>query len=326
MRVLQILVPVSRAFRNIFSRVIGLGVYLALLITLAIIPFLEPAFFQANNLFNVFRTAAILSIVSIGQLLVIVGGGIDLSVGSVMTTAVIISADLTRGSDSKLGLAVGVVFVIALFTAAINIFLIQKRNVPPFVATLGTYTLMEGARLLYTKGVPQGAPPPILQTIGRGNIGPIPIPIVISAVICFAFVIILRKTRFGRELYATGSNPEAARLTGVPIQRIQAATYVICSLLATATGLVLGGYIGYADRYLGRNFDLDSISAVVIGGASFTGGVGGVGGTIAGILLMTMLSNIMSILNLDVQLQLVMKGVVIVLAVALYSYLNKNQL
>ena len=315
----------SQLIRKISYRAGEMGVYLAVLLVLLIIAIIQPSFFQMGNLFTVLRTASILSIVSIGQLLVILVGGIDLSVGSMMTTAVIISADITRGADEKLWLAVILCILIAFVNAGLNIFLILKRNVPPFVATLGTYVLMDGARLLYTKGVPQGAPSPFLQTLGRDVIFEIPITLIIAICVSILFMIVLKKMRFGRQIYAAGSNPEAARLSGIPVQRIIASAYILCSLLAMFTGLILGGYIGYADRYLGRGFDLDSISAVVIGGASFAGGIGGVGGTIAGILLMVILSNFMTMLNLNVQLQLVMKGLVILLAVGLYVNTRRNK-
>jgi ribose transport system permease protein len=131
--------------------------------------------------------------------------------------------------------------------------------------------------------------------------------------------IVLYQTPFGRALYATGANREAARLSGVAVDRVTTLTYVACGFLAALGGLLLSGYIGYVDRYLGRGFDLDSIAAVVVGGASFAGGRGGIGGTLAGVLLVTALLNLVLILNLNTQLQLVLKGLVIVGAVSLYS-------
>lgn len=297
----------------------NLAIYIVLFVVLLVAGVLSPDFFQVNNILNVLRQASMLGIVSVGQLFVIIGGGIDLSVSSVMTTATMIAADITRGEDTNLWVAIIICLLMGMIVALINIFLITRRNVPPFVATLGTYILLDGARLLYTKGVPQGAPPPALRFVGSGTVGSIPTALMVAIVIAAIGSIVLRWSKFGRRLYATGSNQETAHLSGVPTERVIALSYIVCSLLAVIAGLVLGGYIGYSDRYLGRGFDLDSISAVVVGGASFAGGVGTVEATIAGILIITVLSNILLILNLNVQLQLVLKGAVIIAAVAFYS-------
>jgi ribose/xylose/arabinose/galactoside ABC-type transport system permease subunit len=300
------------------------GLYIVLLVVMLVTTIFTPDFLKISNLLNVSRQAAVLSIVSVGQLLVMLVGGIDLSVGSLMTTATVIAADITRGQDNLLIVAIPICVLIGILVASLNIFLIIKRNVPPFIATLGTYMLLEGARLLYTKGIPQGAPPPFLRTIGGSTMGGVPIPIIIAILVLIIGSLTLRKTTFGRRIYATGSNREAARLSGVPVYRIIALSYILCSLLAVLAGLILGGYIGYSDRFLGRGFDLDSISAVVVGGASFAGGIGTVEGTVAGILLMTILSNILYILNVNVQLQYVLKGVVILAAVSYYSLSRRD--
>jgi ribose/xylose/arabinose/galactoside ABC-type transport system permease subunit len=131
--------------------------------------------------------------------------------------------------------------------------------------------------------------------------------------------LMLYRTPFGRALYATGGNRVAARFSGINVDRMTILTYVLCGLFAAIAGLVLSGYIGYGDRYLGRGFDLDSIGATVVGGTSFVGGRGGIGGTIAGVLLLTVLFNIVLILNLSIQFQLIIKGLVIIGAVMLYS-------
>lgn len=313
------------SIRELFSNSIKrAGLYVALLVVLLVATLIAPDFLKASNLLNVSRQAAILGIVSVGQLLVMLVGGIDLSVGSVMTTATVISAEITRGQDDRLIIAIPICILIGMSVASLNIFLILKRNVPPFVATLGTYILLEGARLLYTRGIPQGAPPPLLRKIGGDTLAGIPIPIVIALAVMLVGSITLRRTKYGRQVYATGANREAAHLSGVPVYRIIALSYLLCSLLAIFAGLILGGYIGYSDRFLGRGFDLDSISAVVVGGASFAGGVGTVEGTVAGILLMTTLSNILYILNANVQMQYVLKGAVILVAVSYYSLTRRG--
>jgi ribose/xylose/arabinose/galactoside ABC-type transport system permease subunit len=279
---------------------------------------LSPAFFKFSNILNVLRAAAVLGIVSIGQTLVILGGGIDLSVGAVMGTVAIFISELTGGEDTYVAIAIAACLLIGAVVGWMNGLLITKRNIPPFVATLGMLIFVEGVRFAYTRGVISGRPAPFVRVLAS-IIGPIPIPVVIMVVLAVIVGVMLKKTPFGRQLYATGGNREAARFSGINVERVSVVTYVLCGLFAAIAGLILSGYIGYADRYLGRGFDLDSIAAVVVGGTSFAGGRGGIGGTIAGVLLLTALFNIVLILNLQVHYQLILKGIVMIGAVMAYS-------
>lgn len=294
------------------------GVYVALVVVVLISASLSPAFFKFSNVLNVLRAAAVLGIVSMGQTLVILGGGIDLSVGAVMGTVAITVSEITGGQNHHVTLAILACLGIGAAVGLLNGLLITKRNIPPFVATLGMLIFVEGARLAWTRGIISGRPAPFIRSLAA-IVGPIPIPVVIMAILAVLVGVFLRKAPFGRQLYATGGNREAARFSGINVDRISIATYVLCGLFAATAGLVLSGYIGYADRYLGRGFDLDSIGAVVLGGTSFAGGRGGIGGTIAGVLLLTALVNIVLILNLQVHYQLIVKGAVIIGAVMLYS-------
>lgn len=294
------------------------GVYVALVIVVLISAMLSPSFFKFSNILNVLRAAAVLGIVSIGQTVVILGGGIDLSVGAVMGTVAIFISELTGGKDDTVLYAILVCLLIGVIVGWMNGLLIAKRNIPPFVATLGMLIFVEGIRFAYTKGIISGRPAPFVRQLAA-IVGPIPIPVVIMVILAIIVGVVLKKTPFGRQLYATGGNREAARFSGINVERVSITTYVLCGLFAAIAGLVLSGYIGYGDRYLGRGFDLDSIAAVVVGGTSFAGGRGGIGGTIAGVLLLTALFNIVFMLNLQVHYQLIIKGVVIIGAVMVYS-------
>jgi ribose/xylose/arabinose/galactoside ABC-type transport system permease subunit len=294
------------------------GVYIALLIVVLISAMLSPAFYKFSNVLNVLRAAAVLGIVSVGQTMVILGGGIDLSVGATMGTIAIAVSEITGGRDNNVSLAIVICLVIGAAVGLMNGLLITKRNIPPFVATLGTLIFVEGVRFAWTRGIISGRPAPFIRVLAS-IIGPIPIPVVIMVVLAVIVAFLLKKTAFGRQLYATGGNREAARFSGINVERVSITTYVLCGLFAAIAGLVLSGYIGYGDRYLGRGFDLDSIGAVVVGGTSFAGGRGGIGGTIAGVLLLTALFNIVLILNLQVHYQLIVKGAVIIGAVMVYS-------
>ncbi len=294
------------------------GVYVALVVVVVISAILSPAFFKFSNVLNILRAAAVLGVVSIGQTLVILCGGIDLSVGAVMGTVAITVSEITGGQNHYVALAIFACLGIGVTVGLLNGLLITKRNIPPFVATLGMLIFVEGARLAWTRGITSGKPAPFIRSLAA-IVGPIPIPVVIMVILAMVVWVFLRKAPFGRQLYATGGNREAARYSGINVDRISIITYVLCGLFAAMAGLVLSGYIGYADRYLGRGFDLDSIGAVVLGGTSFFGGRGGIGGTIAGVLLLTALVNIVLILNLQVHYQLIVKGAVIIGSVMLYS-------
>jgi ribose/xylose/arabinose/galactoside ABC-type transport system permease subunit len=303
---------------SLFSFLETRGVFIALLIVILISAFLSPAFYKFSNVLNVLRAAAVLGIVSIGQTMVILGGGIDLSVGAVMGTIAIAVSEITGGRDDNVAVAIIICLGIGAAVGLMNGLLITKRNIPPFVATLGTLIFVEGLRFAWTRGIISGRPAPFIRVLAS-IIGPVPIPVVILAILAVIVAVFLKKTPFGRQLYATGGNREAARFSGINVERVSITTYVLCGLFAAIAGLVLSGYIGYGDRYLGRGFDLDSIGAVVVGGTSFAGGRGGIGGTIAGVLLLTALFNIVLILNLQVHYQLIVKGAVIIGAVMVYS-------
>ncbi|MDQ4078423.1 MAG: ABC transporter permease [Chloroflexota bacterium] len=295
------------------------GAIVALLLTLGVAALLAPELYQPGNLSNVMRQAAMLGIVAIGQTLVLLTAGIDLSVGAVIGLAAIVIAEYTGGQDALLWSGVALTLTLGALVGLANGWLVTKRNVPPFIATLGMLVFVEGARFAYTRGVPSGTLPAALRYLGTGQLGPFPVSFIMWIVLSLIGILLLRRTPYGWQLYATGGNWLAARLSGVNVDRIVASTYVISALLASLTGLILSGYIGYIDRYIGTGFDLDSIAAAVVGGTSFVGGKGGLGGTIAGVLFMSFLLNLILILNLAVEWQLVVKGAVIVGAVALYQ-------
>jgi ribose/xylose/arabinose/galactoside ABC-type transport system permease subunit len=302
------------SFESALSRLAPLAGILILLLIAAV---LAPTFYSPGNLSNVLRQGAILGIVALGQMIVILVAGIDLSVGGVMGMALVVAAEVSGGESSALVPALLIAFGLGVVVGSANAFLVVVRNVPPFVATLAVFILLEGARLAWTKGVPSGSVPEALKTIGEGAFLGIPLALYVFAAIALVVAFILRRTAYGRMIYAVGSNPTAAKLAGVRVGSVVASTYVISGVLATLGGLILSGYIGYVDRYLGQGFELDSIAAAVVGGASLAGGRGTVFGTITGIALLAILSNLTLILALGEASQLAVKGGVIIAAVAL---------
>lgn len=307
------------AWERLLDRLLSGGVFLALALVIIVASLLSPAFRQPGNLLNILRQASALGILSIAQTMVIIAGGVDLSVAATMQLAVVLMAEISRGDDRRVLVAAAVCLLCGAAIGWLNGLVITRRRVPPFVATLATSVAITGARLAFTMGSPSGLLPPVVRLLGGGYVAGLPIILVVFIVLALVSHALLTKTTFGRRVYARGANVEAARLSGVHVDTVLILTYVITGLFSVLAGLVLAGYLGYADQWIGKGYEFDSIAAVVVGGGSFAGGVGTVGGTVAGVLLVTILLNLILLLNLNVQYQLVVRGVVIIAAVALYS-------
>jgi ribose/xylose/arabinose/galactoside ABC-type transport system permease subunit len=302
------------------------GIYIFLVLLVIIASIISPAFFNPQNLKDILNQSAALGIVAIGQTFVILigGGGLDLSVGSVMATVAVIMAHNTEGENALFLPVLGVCLIFSLIVGLVNGVLITKRKVQPFMATLGMMIIIQGIRFLYTKGMPKGNFPPIQRFLGTGNVGPIPTSILSLAIMVVIAYIILRKTTFGRKIYAIGGNIHTARLCGYNIDLIIIAVYMISGFMASIAGIYLGGWIGISDNWVGKGYELDSIAAVVMGGTTFEGGRGGVVGTIVGVIIVMMLFNIVLLVGLPVQAQYIVKGVVIILATSFYASFRRQ--
>jgi ribose/xylose/arabinose/galactoside ABC-type transport system permease subunit len=307
---------VSAWVATLRHRMEGLLVFVFLGLLLVVAAIVSPPFFQPGNVLNILRQASAIGVLAIGQTLVIVAGGIDLSVAATMQLAGVTVAELTGGTNTLVPLVIPLVLVMGAGIGLVNGLLIAVRRVQPFIATLFVGLLVTGLRLWVTNATPSGLLPPAVRAFGRGGIGPIPYAVILVAV---AASFVLRRTTLGRRIYAVGGNARAAELSGIRTDRVTILSYVLCGLLAAVAGLVLVGYLGYADQEMGTGYDLDSIAAAVVGGAVLGGGRGKISGTVAGILLMTALLNLVLILNLKVEYQLVVRGGVLLAAVAFYS-------
>lgn len=300
------------------------GIYIALLIVLIVARFLSPAFYQSTNILNVLRQASALGILSVGQTIVMISGGIDLSVAATMQLATIAIAELSGARGLPVLPAILFVMVLSALVGVANGLLVTRYRVPAFVATLFLGSVVTGARLVYTRATPSGVLPPAIRVLGHDSTGLIPNAALIFIIMAVLADILLSRSIFGRQLYSVGGNARAAWLSGISVNRVRFLSYILSAILAGIGGLVLAGYVGYADQWIGRGYELDSVAAVVIGGTSFAGGRGSIRGTIAGVLLVTVLLNLVLLLNLNVQWQLVIKGLVIIFAVALYSFRRKG--
>ena len=310
-------------FRSVFERY-GIYIFLGLLFITASV--VSPQFLNPQNLKDILNQAAALGMVAIGQTFVILigGGGLDLSVASVMATVAVIMAHNTGGQDTLFLPVAAVCLFFGILVGWINGLLVTKRKVQPFMATLGVMIIVQGLRFLYTKGAPKGGFPPILRFLGTGDIGPIPTSILSLTVLMVMAVIVLNKTTLGRQIYAIGGNIETAFLSGYRIHLVITVVYMISGFCAAIAGLYLAGYVGISDNWVGRGYELDSIAAVVMGGTSFAGGRGGVMGTIVGVLIIIMLYNLVLLLHLPVQVQYIVKGAIIILAASFYAVFRKS--
>ncbi len=298
--------------------IVQYGVYVSLGIVLVAGIFLTPNLYSSQTLEVIFKQGAQLGIVAIGQTLVLLVSGLDLSMTGVIFMTSVVIARVSNGNDQMLIPAFIVAYGLGGLVGLANGFLVTKRKVPPFVATLGVLILVQGAVQAYTLGVPGGFVPDGLGIVNQ-SFGFITIPLILWIILSVIFIGVLRLTPYGRRIYAVGSNPIAARLSGLSVNWLVTSAYVLCSLCAVTSGIILTGYVGYVDRFIASGFDLDSIAAAVIGGTSFAGGRGSLLGTIAGVLLIQVLSTMALLLGLDIQVQLIIKGLVILVAVALYS-------
>lgn len=279
----------------------------------------SPYFLTTLNITNVLRQAVPLALVSVGQTFVILAGGVDLSVGSAISLSVCLTCGIMRSAEGKLMQVLLAVLGSAILLGLFNGLITIKREAQPFIVTLGTSTMLQGVALVYTKGFHIGGVPASFRPLAEAYLGPIPVPVLYTAAVFALATVVLRRSRYGRYIYAVGGNHEAARLSGINVFWIRLSTYILSAVLAAFAGLFLASRMGIGDPIVGERFTLDCVGAVVIGGASFDGGIGSLGGTVAGVLIMACLSNLLNLLNISSFTQIVVKGVVIILAVTAYQ-------
>lgn len=313
----------AQAGRSVVQRILstsGAGVFLALVALVVLMSFLSPYFLRTQNIFNVLRGMSTIGIMAIGQTMIIVTAGIDLSVGSVLGASGMATARLMyHGVNPWVSVAGGLGLGLSL--GLINGLLITKVGINAFITTLGmlsvgrglTYLLATGVRGTVASNIPM--PSDAVNFLGAGYIGPVPFPVIEMALLVVIFSLFLRFTVLGRQIYATGSNLEAARLSGVNVDRVRIFTYAVAGGLCALAGVMEAGLLSTAATNAGVGKELDVIAAVVIGGASLMGGEGTIYGAIIGAAIMAVIRNAFVLLRLPIHMQTVTIGVVIVLAV-----------
>jgi len=278
---------------------------------------LSDRFLTVSNILNVLRQASINGVISVGMTMVILTSGIDLSVGAVLALTGVVTADLLLKGVSPV---VAVLASLALggVLGTVSGLIITRLNIPPFIATLGMMTIARGLALTYTAGRPITGFPEAFRTIGAGVVGPIPMPILIAGLVFLLGYILLTRTATGERIYALGNNPVAARLSGIRVGLHTTLVYTITGVLAALAGVILIARLDSAQPIAGIGYEFDAIAAVVVGGTSFAGGEGGLGGTLLGVLIISVLNNGLNLLNISALYEQVVKGIVIALALLLY--------
>lgn len=293
------------------------SVLLAIVLVSGAIAMATPYFLTTDNLMGVFRSFSLTAIMSIGMVMVIVTGGIDLSVGSVMglsglITALAFQSGFSTVASVSCGLGVGFLFGLT------NGLLVTVGRLPPFIATLGTLSIGRGLMYIVTKGVPATPETPeMFSVIGQGYVGFVPAPVIIMLVFAVFFSVIMKYTTFGRHVYATGGNEQAAWLSGVNTSRVKLIVYTLSGLISALAGVIAFSRYLSAEPASGFGVELDVIAAAAIGGASLAGGVGSVMGAIFGAALTGIIANGVVLMNINTYAQQAITGAVILIAVSI---------
>lgn len=305
------------------------GVLLFLVLLIVLFATQNPRFISLRNVSNILTEVSIYGIIAVGMTCVILTGGVDLAVGSLLAFSAMCAAAVVMalGGAFPMSWLVALLVACAVGTAAgyLQGKAVTLLNVPPFIVTLGGMTIWRGATLILNDGGPISGFDEGLRWWGRGNVFGVPVPVLVFIFVSALGYITLRYTRYGRSIYAVGGNPEAARLSGLNVKRILVSVYVLVGLLAGLSGFLLAARLGSAEAVAGVSYELRVIAAVVIGGTSLFGGLGGVGGTIIGSLLLGVLLNGLVMLNVSAYYQQVVIGIIIVIAVAFDTYAKSRR-
>lgn len=283
-------------------------------------------FISSSNLFTIARQVSMLGIASIGMTFVILIAGIDLSTGSIITLVNIVAAYLMVNMGFGMVAAVVISLILSILVGVLNGFMISTIGIPAIIATFATQIVFEGASYLISGGTPIYGFDERFKIIGQGYVGPVPVPVIIM-IICFAIgSFILNKSYFGRYFYAVGGNEEASKLSGIRVGRTKYLVYALSGLFAGLAGIVMLSRTNSAQPTAGMGYEFDVITCVVLGGVSVSGGFGKMSNVVAGVLIIGILTNGMVLLNVSTYMQMIVKGIVLVLAVGFDSFQAKRAL
>ena len=330
----------ARMKTDVFSLLARFAPLLFLIVLIAGFAIFEPRFLTPLNLFNILRQVSIYGLLAIGMTFVILTAGIDLSIGSLVAFAGLVAAAVSKGGLSNrftVGagqeaasqgwyLAALAAIVVGVAGGLLQGFAITRLKVPPFVVTLGGMSAWRGAALLFAAGGPISGFEPDFVWIGQGKIfNQVPVPVIIFLTFAVLAHVVLRYTRYGRQIYAVGGNPEAARLSGLNVRAVITSVYVITGFFAGLGGFVLAGRLNSAEAVAGTGYELTVIASVVIGGTSLFGGMGTIFGTVIGTILIGVLLNGLVLMNISAYIQQIIIGIIIVLAVAFDTFAKSRR-
>ncbi len=294
------------------ATLVGLGAWLA------------PGFASADNLLQLLKIAAFLGLVALGQTLVMLVGGIDLSVAWTLTGAATVFTALCNSQDGNTLVAALAALAVGLATGLVNGFGVVKLRISPIVMTLAMNNIMLGATLVSTGGTPSGGVSPVIRGLATEGVGGLPYMVILWLIVAVVAIIAIRFSRWGRRLLAVGENPEVSRLAGIANDRVVIGAYVLCGLCAAGTGVLFAAFSGSSFLGMGDQFVLPAIAAVVLGGTSMFGGRGGYGGTLAAVIFTTLLSTILVIGNIPAGVRSIIFGAAILLALISQRLLTRK--
>lgn len=303
--------------KNTMKYMSELTTVIALIILMAVITIINSNFLTANNLLNLLLQVTSNALIAFGMTFVILTGGIDLSVGSILALSSALTAGLL-GSGMPITLAILISLILGCILGMMNGLLISYGKLAPFIVTLATMTIFRGATLVYTNGNPitKGLSDTFLfQFLGQGYIVGIPFPVIIMFIVFIVLYVLLHKTAFGKSVYAIGGNEKAAYISGVKLNKVKIIIYSISGIMASISGLIITSRLSSAQPTAGASYEMDAIAAVVLGGTSLSGGKGRILGTLIGALIIGVLNNGLNIIGVSAFWQQVVKGVVILIAV-----------
>jgi len=316
MRASELVIPLQKKItRQSIKSFLG-KYYIAIAFVIMIIAgsFLSDNFLTVTNFRNVSLQLSMAVIVAIGMLFTVISGGIDLSVGSIVALGGCMAAGFTQQGMPPIVVLL-LVSVLMAAAGSVSGLLVSKGKVAPFIATLATMTIWRGAAYIYQVGQDRRIDGTDLVALITGTVGPIPVPVIIMAVVAIIAGFILTQTSFGRSIYSVGGNREAARLSGINVGLSLTMVYVISAVLSSLSGIILTSRLALGTALVGQGYELDAIAAVVIGGASMSGGTGTVTNTILGAFIIGFLNNILNLMGVAAYPQMIIKGVIIVAAV-----------
>ena len=309
-------------FKNIIRES---AVLLVLIVIIIVFSCLSPQFFKISNFITILRQISILAIVSVGMTLVLISGGIDLSVGSIVSVVSVITSMAAVNLGMPAGAAILVGLVIGILMGLINGLMITLTGMPPMIGTLATQLVFRGLGFIICNGASIYHLPDGFKVFGQGYVGAVPVPVIIMAVVLLVFAFFLSKTYMGRYFYSVGSNSEATRLCGLNTRKIQILAYAMCGFLSAVGAIIMTSRVNSGQPKAGDGYEMDVLTASVVGGISINGGEGKIRHIIVGVLIIGILSNGLTIIGVSEYWQQVAKGLILAMAVAFDAVQKKRK-